>query len=162
MAELGGTFDPGAVKDDRQLLPEGEVLAHIFESDLKATKENTGQIATFGWEIISGPLQGRKLWTRENVQNQNASAQEIGQRNLKRICEAAGIGPISNTEALHFKPMLIKIGREKEQAGYEPRNDIKGYKSAAPGGAAPPAPSGQAQASPPPPPAAGNVPWPTR
>lgn len=164
MAQLPGTFDPSTVADDRQLLPDGEVLAQIFESDLVATKAGTGQIAKFGWEVVSGPLQGRKLWTQENVQNPNAQAQEIGQRNLKRICEAAGTGPISDTEALHFRPMLINVGHEDGDGQFGPKNNIKGYKSAAPRAGAPPAPAGQTPVSPPPPASApaAAAPWPSR
>ncbi len=163
MADLGGTFDPSAVKDDRQLIPDGEVLAQIFESDLIDNKSGTGKIAKFGWEIINGQFQGRKLWTQENVSHSNVQAQEIGQRNLKRICEGAGVGPIRNTEDLHFKPMLIKIGHDEAKNGYDASNKILGYKFYGPTGSAPPAPAAQTGGNPQPnnPPASG-VPWPTR
>jgi hypothetical protein len=169
MAELPGTFDPGAISDDREILPAGEVLAQIFESDLVNTKSGTGQLIKFGWEIISGPLQGRKLWTNVNVQNSNAQAQEIGQRDLKRICEAAGVGPIRNSDQLHFKPMLIAITVSPAKGDYGPSNDIKGYKFYGPPGSAPApnAPTGGAPQAPTAPAAtaakpAGSVPWPTR
>lgn len=168
MADLGGTFDPGAVSDDREVLPAGDQLAQIFESDLVDNKNNTGKIAKFGWEIVSGPLQGRKLWTQENVQHNNAQAQEIGQRTLKRICEAAGVGPIRNTEELHFKPMTISIVVEPAEGQYGPKNGIKGYKFYGPPSRAPDAPSApqRSQATngggQPPPAKAGSVPWPSR
>ena len=168
MADLGGTFDPGAVSDDREALPIGDQLAQIFESELNDNKAGTGKIAKFGWEIVSGPLQGRKLWTQENVSHSNAQAQEIGQRNLKRICEAAGVGPIRNTEELHFKPMTITIGIEKGDGQYADKNNIKGYKFYGPPGSAPArneTPMTGAQDSRPITPAkaaTSGVPWPTR
>lgn len=167
MAELPGTFDPGAISDDRELLPAGDQLAQIFESDLVSAKSGTGQILKFGWEIISGPLSGRKLWTNVNVQNDNAQAQEIGQRDLKRICEGAGVGPIRNSDQLHFKPMTISIVVSPAKGEYGPSNGIKGYKFYGPSGSAPQRISeqtvtnGQAAVQQPKQ-AAASVPWPTR
>ena len=133
MADLGGTFDPGAVSDDREVLPAGDAPAQIFESDLVATKAGNGQMLKLGWEIIGGPLQGRKLWSNVNVQNSSAQAQEIGQRELKRICDAAGTGPIRNSDALHHKPLIISIvikpaGPGRDGKTYDASNEIKGYK----------------------------------
>lgn len=173
MAELGGTFDPGAVSDDRALLPDGDAPMQIFESDL-VKKDAAGNIITdntpptkqrleLGWEIIGGPLQGRKLWTGINLQNPNATSQEIGQRELKRICDAAGVGPIRNSDELHFKPLIGRIATDKPSPGYDPKNELKGYKpygAGTPGAA--PRPAAQAQAQAPAPQPQASVPWPTR
>lgn len=158
MADLGGTFDPGAVKDDREILPTGDYLAQVFESDLKDTKNGTGKYLVLGWEIVSGALSGRKLWVNVNVQNANAQAQDIGQRELKRICEAVGVGPIRNSEDLHFKPCMITVGIEKGEGQYADKNNIKGYKFYGPPSSAPSAPAAQQQQAP----ASSGVPWPTR
>lgn len=181
MAELSGTFDPGAIADDRALVPAHEAVAQIFESDL-IYKDSSGALtqianqavstyAKFGWEIIGGPHAGRKLWTGENIQHPNAQAQEIGQRTLKRICEAAGLGPIRNTDELHFKPILITIIEKppetKNGKTYDAKNEIKGYKFYGPPKTAPGAPQGSVTApattqAAAPATTAGAVPWPTR
>lgn len=169
MADLGGTFDPGAVSDDRETLPAGEALGQIFESELPDNSKGTGKILKLGWEILEGVNKGRKLWSQHNVQNANAQAQEIGQRELKRICDAAGTGPIRDSSVLHFKPMVIswivKPAEVKDGKSYDAKNEIKGWRRV--GGSVAP-PSGtvtQAQpnttaevvkaASP-------SVPWPSR
>jgi hypothetical protein len=116
------------------LLPAGEVLAHIFESGAVDSEERPGTITALGWEILQGPLQGRTLWTREDA------SRATGQRNLARIREVAGVGPIANTDELHFKPMLINIVHVGEMDGdgkYGPKPAIRAYKFYGPPGSAP-------------------------
>src|SRR5688572_18017199 len=116
MAQLGTTFDPStAPQDDRSfdLMPAGWQPAHCIESDAGPTKQGGGLVASFTWEILEGPFKGRKIWQRINVINQNAQAQEIGQRELGSLCKALGLGPITDTTVVHFKPLQIRVGVEK-------------------------------------------------
>jgi hypothetical protein len=103
-------------------LPTCAAVAQIYESDLSSDGAAGSQVVRFGWEILEGSLKGRKLSTTETIKSVDAESQEIGQRNLRRICEAAGVGPIRNTDELHGKPMRLSI--VQTAAG----NDIKGYK----------------------------------
>jgi hypothetical protein len=103
-------------------LPTCAVVAQIFESDFAHDAVAGSEAVTFGWEILEGSLKGRTLRTTEIIKSGDAQAQEIGQRTLKRICEAAGMGPIRNTDELHFKPMRLSIVPTGEG------NDIKGYR----------------------------------
>ena len=100
---MGGTGSPSAF---------GDAYAQIRGSDCSPADN----VLTLEWEILDGPARGARLQSSEQLST------DTGQRNLKRICEAAGVGPISNTEALHFKPMTINVG---------PDGEMRGYKSAA-------------------------------
>lgn len=148
MAELGYQFDGASVEDTSAVMPEHECLAQVVESEVAATKNGTGQILKLTWELVDGQFAKRKVWQNINIVNQNATAQDIGQRDLKRITEAMGLGPISNSEALHFKPIAVKVAIEAGKGGYDDRNIVKVKKQAS-GGVPSPAPAagGAPQAS---------------
>lgn len=175
MAQLGQQFDASAVPpSDRNFdnIPSGNYEAQIVESEVVPTKAGTGKMLKLTWEIITGQFANRKVFQQINIENQSAQAQAIGQRQLADICEAAGTGVIRDSEELHFKPVLVRVGVDKPNEGYEPKNEIKRVKSLSAQGA-PAAGAGRAAASPPrsspgtsqaPPPqqrpaAAGSRPW---
>lgn len=166
MARLDN-FDPDAVQDqERELLPPGMYVAHIIESDLGATKTGTGQVLSLTWEILDGPCARRRVWDRLNIVNANAQAQEIAQRDLKRICTAVGhAGVLTDSDQLHFKPHRIRVAVEEDKTGqYAPKNVVKGFEALnrpPPGGfAASSGPGPQTQAAQPQQAAAGGSrPW---
>ena len=81
MANLNGfdanTVDPAT---DFEPLPAGKYLAVITDSEMKPTKAGTGSYLQIVWELIDGDFKGRKLWSRLNLDNPNATAVEIAQR----------------------------------------------------------------------------------
>ena len=171
MAELGEAFDHETVERGQfDPIPVGDYVSQIIESDVVPTKAGAGKIAKFTHEIIEGQFTGRKVFDNVNFQNPSAQAQLIGQQRMKAYCEAVGhVGPLTDTEALEFKPMRIKVGMSKAQDGYDAKNEIKTVKpysaGALPAGKAAPtstprsAPPTPSRASPPPKPAAGSRPW---
>lgn len=137
MADLG-SFNPEAIEDDGrgsfEVMPAGEYVAQVIESDLVPTKSGNGQMLKLTFEIIEGPCQRRRVWQNLNIANASPEAQQIGQRDLKRLCEAVGHqGVLSNSEQLHFKPLRVRLGIERRD-GFDPRNDVKGYKPFGGGG----------------------------
>jgi hypothetical protein len=162
MASLGGTFDATNVEPSApiEILPPGKYPVQIVKSEMKDTKAGTGQLLALEMEIIDGPAKGRKLWENLNLVNPNPQAQEIAQRTLSAICHAVGRLQVSDSEELHFKPMIATVevepeGPDKNGVHRKARNSIKGF-SAASGATA--APSFQPQQrpvnNPPPPPQA--------
>lgn len=128
MANLGN-FNPDEVKDDRELLPDGEYAMQVIESDVVATKSGNGQLLKLTYEVIEGNAARRKLWDQINIAHQSAEAQEIGQRQLKRLCGAIGItGPVSDSEQLHFKPFRGTVATEPGRDGWGPKNKITGFR----------------------------------
>lgn len=144
MANIG-SFNAADVKpaEDFSPIPVGDYPAMIVDSDVKPTKARTGHFAELVFEVTEGQYKGRKVWARLNLDNPNAKAVEIAQRELSAICHAVGKMQISDTQELHFKPMVIRVDIE-ESEGYAPRNAIKSYKAA---GAAAQAAQGNAPAA---------------
>ena len=134
MAFLGGTFDANSVEPAQDLapIPSGEYLAHIIDSDMKPTKSGTGQYLELTYEVTYGPYKGRKVWTRLNLDNPNAKAVEIAQRDLSAICHATGQLQVQDSQQLHYKPHIIRVeyveadGDRRQRAG----NEVKAYKRA--------------------------------
>lgn len=161
MASLAG-FDASTVEPQTSFdpVPAGKYLALISESEMKHTKNGSGQYLQFTFTVLDdGPYSGRKLWARLNLQNSNRTSEEIAQRELSAICHAVGVLRPQDSVELHNIPMIINVGMERNKDTNELTNRIKGYEPAAGtnaqqkpqqrGFAAPPAP---------PPPAATQAP----
>lgn len=111
-------------------IPAGEYACTIVNSEEKSTKDGNGQYLELKLEIQSGEFSGRTLFDRLNLQNANSKAVEIAQRQLSAICHAVGILQISDSEQLHYKPLIAVVKVRPASGGYEAANEIKGYKSA--------------------------------
>ncbi len=168
MADLGGIFDANIVEPSapREILPPGDYVVQIVESEMADTKSGNGQMLKLTMDILDGPHVNRKLWDNLNLVNPNAQAVEIAQRTLSAICHATGQITVSNSEQLHFKPMVATVkvrpaGPDKSGTHREAQNQIAGYKPAN-GATARPAQATHTNAAPPPaskPPASAAPPW---
>lgn len=151
MANLGGTFDANNVEPSapRELLPPGDYVVQIVESEMADTKAGNGQMLKLTMDILDGPYQGRKLWDSLNLVNPNAQTVEIAQRTLSAICHATGKLQVSDSEQLHFIPLIAVVKTKppghKEKDGYvheNGKNEVGGYKPVN-GATTRPAPAGQ-------------------
>jgi len=138
MPEIGGTFDTSTAEKRQSFdVIKGTHPAQVIESDVVTTKHG-GMGAKLTFEIIDGQYRGRKVWGFINISNPSPEAQRIGQSELRELCEAVGLGAISNTDELHFKPLMLKCGADRQ----DPERTVpKGYKPYGPA----PAPANQAQ-----------------
>ena len=144
MAFLGGTFDASQVEPDqpRDPLPAGEYLAQIIDSSMEPTKSNNGQFLKLTYQVVDGPMQGRMVWARLNLDNPNEKAVEIAQRQLSAICHACGALQVNDSVQLHNLPHVIKVDVEQRDPQYGPSNIIKSWRRADGAAAAkPPAPA---------------------
>lgn len=148
MAQLGGTFDANSVDPSAprgEVIPAGEYLVQIVKSEMNPTKAGTGQKLDLELEVLDGPMKGRHLWDMLNLVNPSQQAMEIAQRALSAICHAVGVLQVSDSEQLHFKPMIAVVKVKPAEGNYAAKNEIGGYK---PAGGAPaarqpsPAPGG--------------------
>ena len=132
MAQLNKTFDPAKHEEmaDFSALPAGEYMAHITASEMKPTKNKQGQYLQLEFTVDSAGFTGRKTWTRLNLVNASENAVSMAERELKSICDALGLGPITQTEPLHGKPLIIKLKVEPASAQYGESNSIVAYKKA--------------------------------
>lgn len=133
MANIGN-FDANSVEPSQpfDLLPSGKYVMHIVNSEMRSTKSGEGQYLWLELDILDGSHKGKKQWERLNLVNSNAQAVDISQRTLSAICRAIGKMQVSDSEMLHFQPMLVTVkvkpaGPDKQGIHREAQNLIGGY-----------------------------------
>jgi hypothetical protein len=130
MAKLPEAFDPNTVAPDErnfEPIPAGPYNLQVIDSAIADTSTGSGQMLTLTLEVIDGPFEKRKLWDRLNIRNQNPDAQRIAQQALRNLCLALGMqGPLTDSEALHFKPFRARVTIEQDKSGqYGPQNRVR-------------------------------------
>ena len=120
--EPSKAFDP---------IPAGKYIAVITDSEMKETRAGTGRYLQLEFEITDGEYAGRKLWSRLNIENQNAEAVRMARADLSAICRAVNVLTPSDSIDLHNLPMVIKVHCRKDKNTGEITNDIRGYESKA-------------------------------
>jgi hypothetical protein len=130
MADLGGVFDADSVEPmgDRSPIPAGDYRAVCIKSQWKPTQSG-GQLLEFTWQILEGPHARRMVWSKLNLQNASSQAVEIARRELSAICKAVGVSKLTDSMQAHDIPVVISVGIQPPQNGYEASNSIKAYKS---------------------------------
>jgi hypothetical protein len=130
MADLGGVFDADSVEPmgDRSPIPAGDYRAVCVKSQWKPTSTG-GQMLEFTWQILEGPHARRMVWSKLNLQNANAKAVEIARSELSAICKAVGVTKLTDSMQAHDIPVVLSVGIQPPQNGYDASNSVKGYKS---------------------------------
>lgn len=149
-------------QDNFDPIPAGWYPVVITDSEMKPTKAGTGEYLQLELTVLEGDHSGRKLWDRLNLDNPNQTAVDIAQRTLSAICHAVGNLTPNDSAELHDIPLMAKVSVKPAADGFDPRNEVKGYKAYGEEAARPTAPpSTQARANRAPTPAAGRgtPPW---
>ena len=131
MASLN--FDASAVEPQQTFdaLPAGRYEVIITDSEMKETKAGTGEYLMLTFEVVGDTKHtGRKLWTRLNLVNKNATAVQIAERELSAICHCVGILSPSDSEELHNAPLVVDVVQELNPSSGQMTNRIKGYSQA--------------------------------
>jgi len=127
MAELN--FNANEVEPSKSFepIPAAKYPMIFTESEMKPTKNGKGEYLQFTAEVIEGEYQGRLVWVRLNLVNDNTQAVEIAQRELSAICHAVGIMNPKDSCELHDKPFIAKVGIQPASGQYDASNEIKDY-----------------------------------
>lgn len=137
MADLGMTFTTDELpKSEYTLIPDGTYPAVITNAEVKDTSSGTGKYIKVEYTIQGANYSGKKVWGNLNIRNANPKAQEIGLQQLGELLIAVNLKALKNTDELLNKQLQIKIKTSKPQAGYDPQNEVRGFKSLT-GGALP-------------------------
>ena len=149
--EPQSSFDP---------IPAGWYSVMIVASEMKPTKNGSGEYLQLRLDIIDGEYEGRVLFDRLNLRNQNQTAVEIAQRQLSAICRAVGVMQPQDSSDLHDRPLRVKVSIRPAGNGHDASNEIRGYSpiegsEKQPAQAARTAPAAAAPAAKP----AGKKPW---
>ena len=113
------------------VLPVGIYTAKVRKAEVKEAKTPGNFYINLQVEITGPTHAGRIVFDILNVQNANATAQDIGQRAFANLRAAIGVGEIDDTDELvNGRDFEVSLGIEKD-AQYGDRNKIKYYKALA-------------------------------
>ncbi len=133
MARLGTSFDAtqhDTTQNDYSELPNGIYEIEVAASDVVPTSTGTGTILKTTMNVLRpDAYAGRKLFNNYNIENANAQAQEIGQKQFASLCRAVGKSSVDDSEELHGFSFTVKIGLGKpsKDGKYPARAEIKRY-----------------------------------
>lgn len=109
-------------------LPAGWYNAKITDSELKPTKDGTGEMLALTFEILDGQYANRKVFTNLNLKNKNPVAVNIAYADLSAICHVAGVVDLQDSQQLHERPLQIKLKVKEATEQYDAGNEIRGYR----------------------------------
>jgi hypothetical protein len=117
MAKLHTRFDATAHDTEQRAefedLPTGIYKFEIEASEIKETGPEgarTGCGMKYTANVVAPEaLAGRKFFGFINLENANAQAQEIGQREFASLCRAMELDGADDTEDTHFRPYTVKL-----------------------------------------------------
>lgn len=127
MAALNFNADNVEPQQSFDALPPGRYEAIISASEMKDTKAGTGQYLQLTFDVVGGQYEGRKLWSRLNLVNPNATAVQIAEGELSAICHCVGILVPQDSEELHDALLVIDVIQELNPQSGQQTNRIKGY-----------------------------------
>ena len=122
-------FNANEVEPSKEFepIPAGKYVAVITDSEMKETRAGTGHYLQLEFEITDGEFAGRKLWSRLNLENQNAEAVRLARADLSAICRSVNVLTPTDSADLHNLPLVIKVHCRKDRTTGEITNDIRGY-----------------------------------
>ncbi|MFI3265521.1 MAG: DUF669 domain-containing protein [Rikenellaceae bacterium] len=110
-----------------EAIPAGKYQAVIIGSDMKPTKTGNGRYLELTFEVIEGEYQGRKQWSRLNLEHLNPDAIRMAKADLSAICRAVNVPQPKASEELHNLPLTITVRCKRNNDTDEITNEIKGY-----------------------------------
>ena len=109
--------------DNFDPLPEGQYRVLVSSAEEKPTKAAGGLGLNVKYEVVDGKYKGRSVFHWINLRNKNKTAEEIGHKELARLCIATKVDvPRSPAD---FCGKLIQIVLKVEERDGEKRNAVK-------------------------------------
>jgi len=125
---LGQTFNAADAPDTGfSPLPVGDYTAIITASEIRLSSKGDNML-DLKFEIVSDKGKGRQLFHILNLWNKGETAKKIAVAQLGQIQTAINKPTVADSSELHDKPMLISLGIQPAQNGYDAQNKITAFK----------------------------------
>ena len=116
--------EPSSGKDP---IPAGKYAAAISASEMKPTKNGSGQYLELEYQVLDGEHKGRKVWSRHNLQHPNVQTVQIARGELSSICRAVGVMAPKDSAELHNLPMTVTVKLKKRDDNGEMTNEVTAW-----------------------------------
>lgn len=128
MANLNG-FDASTVEpaNDFDPIPAGTYVAIITGSEIKPTKDGSGEYLELTFQIIEGDYTNRLLWARLSLNHAKDIVARIARSQLADICKSVGVLKPNDSAELHNLPLSIDVRLKKRKDNGDMVNEIKKY-----------------------------------
>lgn len=110
-----------------ETLPPGKYLVEITETEMKPTKNGTGEMLQIEFTVIEGEFKNRKVWDRLCLRHPNSETVKIANANLSAICHAVGVMRPGESIELHHIPLVISVKCKTDDSTGEIHNEVKSY-----------------------------------
>ena len=130
LPQAANTDDNSQTMDDRTPMPAGDYLIHMVKSEFKANNAKTGHYLTCQFTVLEGEHKGKNVWNLMNLDNPNAVAVEIANKELNSMCAACGKEGVEDSDELLQIPFCATLKITPGDAQYAPKNEISAYKTA--------------------------------
>ena len=104
-------YDPSVGGGD--VWDTGRYKVQIVQSAFQPTKNKDGHFLALTYAAIEGPLTGRRIVDRLNLDNPNSVAVDIANRTLSAISYSVGRLQWNDTQELHGIPFTIDVVKEE-------------------------------------------------
>lgn len=136
MAFLDEAFDIESLPQSEsnfEPLPAGWYNVTVVGAEIKTTKDGSGQYIAVRYDVTGPTHQGRQVFGNLNIKNNSSKAEEIGRQQLGELMRSIGVAKVTDTDQLIGGNLQIKLAI-RTQEGYDPSNDVRGFKSLNGGG----------------------------
>jgi len=108
-------FNPADVDttDSFEPIPAGNYRVLVLSAEEKPTKSQNGVVMQVRYQVVEGKHQGRQLFHWINLQNINKVAQEIGHKELARLCLATRVEAPKSPADFCGKLIQVVVGIEE-------------------------------------------------
>lgn len=117
--------------NDFKPLPAGRYAAKITGSEIKKTKDMTGQYIKLEYTLLGVKgIANRKVFNNFNIKNKNEEATKIGLGQFKKLLLLLKHDPASftDTTGLHGELVTIKLTVRKSEE-YGDQNEVKDHEA---------------------------------
>ena len=112
-------------------VPAGDYTVQITGSELKDTKDGSGQYVKAEFTVLGPAYQGRKIFQNYNIFNKNADAEQIGRAQLKSLTTAVGLDTLRDTDELIGRRAFVHVAVVPDKNGkYGDQNRLSRYRHA--------------------------------
>ena len=108
-------------------IPAGQYVAMITASQMKPTKNGSGEYLELTFQVLEGDYKNRLLWMRLSLNHTTPTTAKIARGHLSAICRAVGVLTPRDSSELHNLPMVVKVTLKKRKDNGELANELKAF-----------------------------------